>query len=358
MLQLTNVSVNYGRLKESVRTRLIEAGATTTFSWGALSDRSDAFQSACRARLSGEGLAWDSGWVEQRAQELRYEGALPEGTPIALTLQIRDDAGEESALYTNVFYNASVEWKAGWIGAAEDEPGRTVYLRREFSIDRPVASATLYACGIGYQKLYVNGKAIDDAALDPATVDYSKTCQYVTYPDFAAHLKPGANCIGAMVGEGWRRNRLVQERLEFNEFNRVLPYAGQPAFTAMLRVTYVGGDTEWLYTDEQWQWDRGAHFSNDIFNGETYDANHASVGWSRPGFVGFAPAKALKAPGGRMRPMILNPVIEHKRWPVLASWPVGENSVMLDFGQNLAGVLRVELPKLNKGQTIRLSHAE
>ena len=358
MLQLTNVSVNYGRLKESVRTRLIEAGASATFTWGALSDRSDAYQSACRARLSGDGLAWDSGWVEQRAQELRYEGALPEGTPIALTLQIRDDAGEESELYTNVFYNAGVEWKAGWIGAAEDEPGRTVYLRREFSIDRPVASATLYACGIGYQKLYVNGEAMDDAALDPATVDYSRTCQYVTYPDFAAHLKPGANCIGAMVGEGWRRNRLVQERLEFNEFNRVLPYAGQPAFTAMLRVTYVGGDTEWLYTDGQWQWGRGAHFSNDIFNGETCDANHASVGWSRPGFVGFAPAKTLKAPGGRMRPMILNPVIEHKRWPVLASWPVGENSVVLDFGQNLAGVLRMELPKLNKGQTIRLSHAE
>ena len=71
MLQLTNVSVNYGRLKESVRTRLIEAGASATFTWGALSDRSDAYQSACRARLSGDGLAWDSGWVEQRAQEER-----------------------------------------------------------------------------------------------------------------------------------------------------------------------------------------------------------------------------------------------------------------------------------------------
>ena len=66
MLQLTNVSVNYGRLKESVRTRLIEAGASATFTWGALSDRSDAYQSACRARLSGDGLAWDSGWVEQK----------------------------------------------------------------------------------------------------------------------------------------------------------------------------------------------------------------------------------------------------------------------------------------------------
>ena len=127
MLQLTNVSVNYGRLKESVRTRLIEAGASATFTWGALSDRSDAYQSACRARLSGDGLAWDSGWVEQRAQELRYEGALPEGTPIALTLQIRDDAGEESELYTNVFYNAGVEWKTVRPGSSSAAPIQPVF---------------------------------------------------------------------------------------------------------------------------------------------------------------------------------------------------------------------------------------
>ena len=144
MFQLINVSVNYGRLGESIRTRLVEAGSALVMTWGAIDDREDVCQSACRAMLTGPGLAWDSGWVEKEDQSLRYEGSLPEGEPIALSIQIRDDKGNESDIYTNTIYNALISWKAGWIGAARDEAGRTVYLRREFSVDRPLSSAVLY----------------------------------------------------------------------------------------------------------------------------------------------------------------------------------------------------------------------
>ena len=351
MFQLINVSVNYGRLKESVRTRLFEAAPALLMTWGALSDCEDAFQTACRATLTGGGISWDSGWVEKKEQSLCYEGALPEGDPIAMTLRIRDNRGHESDVYTNVVYNAGVSWKAGWIGAEADEAGGTVYLRREFSLERPVKSAVLYACGVGYEKLYVNGKALDDAALDPANTDYSRTCQYLVYPELQEVLKPGANCIGALLGEGWRRNVLVKA-------DDGKPYAGRPVFTAMLRITYVGGDTEWIYTDESWECGRGAHVSNDIFDGEVYDANRAACGWNQPGFSGFSRARLAQAPGGRMRPMILTPVIEHRQWPVIASWPMGPDSLMVDFGQNLAGVTRIRLPRLRQGQEIRVTTAE
>ena len=357
VFQLINVAVNYGRLKESLRTRLVEAGSALVMTWGAINDRQDACQSACRTTLTGSGLAWDSGWIEKKDQSLCYEGALPEGEPIVLTIQIRDDKGIESDVYTNTIYNASVSWKAGWIGAARDEAGRTVYLRREFSIKHPLASAVLYACGVGYEKLYVNGKALDDTALDPANTDYSKTCQYVVYPEFKDALRPGANCLGALLGEGWRRNILVNTD-EDGDHNSRKPYAGKPVFSAMLRLTYTSGETEWIYTDEAWECGRGAHAVNDIFDGEVYDANASAMGWNKPGFTGFEKAAFADAPGGRMRPMILTPVIEHRLWPVVAAWPMGENALMLDFGQNLAGVTRIHLPRLNKGQEIRVTTAE
>ena len=350
MLRLMNVSANFGRLKEAVRTRLVEAGPLV-LSWGAQSDRANACQSACRATLRAEGLAWDSGWIETREQRLRYEGELPEGLPVALSIRIRDDAGEESEVYESVLYNASVCWRAGWIGAPDDEPGRTVYLRREFTLTRPPVSAVLYACGVGCHVLSVNGQAVDSAALDPAVTDFSKTCLYVCDPEFVRFLRPGVNCLGAILGEGWRRNALVKPGEK--------PYAGAPALTAMLRLAYADGSVEWILTDENWQAGRGARCQNDLFNGETYDARLTAAGWDEAGFTGFSPARRMEAPGGVLRPMMIPPITCHRLLRPIACWPVGPDSVVADFGQNLAGVVRLRLPAgMKAGQTVRLRHAE
>ena len=359
MLTLINVSIDHGRLKADQRTHMLEAGRRLHLSWGALSDRQGAYQSACRASLTADGLDWDSGWIQKRAQSISYEGPLPEGDPIRLRLKIRDDSGEESAAYEAVIYNASVSWRAGWIGDPQDVRGRTVYFRREFTIDRPVRSAVLYACGIGYEKLSLNGEPLDDAALDPAFTDYTKTCQYLVYPDLQTRFHKGKNCLGAMIGNGWRRNVLVDPTEgEQGGYCIPKPFAGQPLFTAMLRVTYETGDVEWLHTDGSWQCGCGAHAANDLFNGEVYDANRSVPGWNKPGFDGFGPACPVQGPGGVMRPMILTPIIEHRIWPVIASWPGKDGALMLDFGQNMAGVVRIRLSKLNKGQSIKVTTAE
>ena len=347
MFKLVNVSLDYGRLKDNPRTRMTDSDRPI-FSWGALNGRKNARQQACRLKTA----AWDSGWVITAEQRLRYGGSPPpKGEPVDFELQIRDDAGYESEIYKNTFYNANIEWRAGWIGAANDERGKTLYLRKDINISAPVASATLYACGIGYHEISLNGAKIDNAALDPAHTDYSKTCQYVMYPEFEKLLRPGANCLGVMVGEGWRRNGIVA--------GGAGAFAGLPAFTGMLRICYQNGGDEWIYTDETWQCGRGAHSENDIFNGELYDANKSASGWNKPGFMGFPPAKALPAPGGVMRPMLIPPILEHKTHQPIACWPAGEDAAIVDFGRNIAGVIRMRLPKdMGRGRTIRVFHAE
>ena len=245
MLKLTNVSADYGRLKESVRSRL--TGPQPLFSWGAVSDRPNARQTACRLRVQAAGNVWDSGWIETDEQSLRYAGpALPEGEPAEVTIDIRDNAGQESEPYAVTVYNASVDWQAGWIGLDGAKPGETVYLRRAFRIGKPLASAVLYICGIGWQKVFLNGKPLDAAVLDPANTDFSAQCQYVTYPGLEKRLKKGANCLGAMLGTGWRHNAMTLR--DYGDGR--IRFGGPAQLSAMLRLTYADGETEWIVTDE------------------------------------------------------------------------------------------------------------
>lgn len=117
MLKLINVSLNHGRMRENIRSRLAETRDGLVFSWGAVSSRKDAMQSACRVQLSARDFVWDSGWVQTAEQSLRYAGKdLPQATPISLSICIRDDAGECSETYGNTFYCADVTWRAPFIG--------------------------------------------------------------------------------------------------------------------------------------------------------------------------------------------------------------------------------------------------
>ena len=97
MLSLVNVCVNYGRIQDDLRTCLIDATKPVRVSWGAQTDRKNAYQSECRVTLRGNGYSWDSGWVSSRKQSLCCEGTvLPIGEFIRISLCIRDDADRKS----------------------------------------------------------------------------------------------------------------------------------------------------------------------------------------------------------------------------------------------------------------------
>ena len=355
MFRPINITADGGRLKDYARSRLVERGEGVRIGWGAESSFENERQSACRVTLTADSLSWDSGWRAQGEQFLDCDAILPEALPVTVAVTLRDSHGRESDTAREVIYNAQIDWRADWITLGHDAE-RTLYFRREFTVEPGLESAVLYVCGIGYQTVSLNGEAIDSAALDPAHTDYTKTCQYVTYPDFETRLKPGANCLGVQVGTGWRHNDFSDVDLGNG---RKMAFSGAIQLTAMLRLSYEDGRTEWILTDERWQAGHGARVSSDLFNGEICDANQAAVGWDEIGYAGFVPAEKADAPGGVMRPMILNPIIEHSARRAVASWPIGEDSYILDFGQNIAGVLRVKMPEsMAKGQVITLRHAE
>lgn len=354
MFQPINVTLNYGRLSDETHTHIVDGGPVA-FGWGALADGEGTFQAAKRLTLAAEDFFWDSGWVEGTEPSLRYEGALPEAVRIGFNLTLRDSTGRESAPYRSYLYSAGVFWRAGWIGLDDALDESCAYLRRSFTVEKPVKRACLYACGLGYQQLFLDGQELDGACLNPALTDYRAECDYAFLPGLERILAPGEHVLGAVLAAGWRYNPGVSRFL-----NKTADFSGPKQLTAMLRLTFEDGEERWILTDEGWQAGRGAQVFASVFDGSAWDARKSHSGWNLPGFdgEGFSPARPLPAPGGAMRPMLIPPVKEHALRAPVAAWPAG-GGVVMDFGQNLAGVLRVPLPRgLTPGQRIELIHAE
>jgi alpha-L-rhamnosidase len=354
MIQPINVTINYSRLSDEMYTHLVD-GSPVMFSWGALSDDDKDVQTSRRLTLTAEDYFWDSGWTEGAEPSLRYEGTLPEAQRVDFCLLLRDSSGRESVPYRSYLVNAGVSWRAGWIGLDDALDESCIYLRRSFTVEKPLKRACLYACGIGYQQLFLDGLALDDAHLNPVFTDYRAECDYVFLPELQQMLAPGEHVLGVVLAGGWRYNPGVSRFL-----NKLADFSGPKQLTAMLRMTFMDGEERWILTDENWQAGRGTQTFASVFDGSSWDARKCRQGWDLPGFSGegFSAARPLPAPGGAMRPMLIPPVKEHALRTPIAAWPV-DGGVVMDFGQNLAGVLRVPLPAgLKSGQRVELIHAE
>lgn len=338
MFRVLHLSADRGRLNTDPRSRLVDGSRLVVFSWAAAHDRVGAKQTAYRLQLQGGPFRCDTGWVESALQEAVADAVLPEAEPLRVTLALRDDEGRESVPFTTDITNAHTLWNAGWI-TLPGAPDRVIRLRRRFTPRGAVRRASLYACGLGYQKLLMNDAPLDDAWLDPAHTDYTKTCRYVFYGELP--LRDGENTLEALVGAGWRHNCLTG--------SDAVRFDGETQFSAMLRIEYTNGERECIATGSDWEAAYGPWVSADLFDGACYDASAESV---------WRPAVSCPAPGGAMRPMLLEPIREQRRVRPVAFWPLGDAAVY-DLGQNLAGVVCLKLPRgLRKGQRITLTHAE
>ena len=354
MFTPAKLSVNRALIKGDARGRTVEQADKMVFAWSAI-NAPGARQAAYHLTLYSDALIFDSGWVESDEQECALDGKiLPEGKKIFAEIEIRDDLGNASCVLKEYFYNGSVDWSAGWISMDSDPDGATVYARREFTINKPVNSAGIYACGLGYHELSINGNKIGKAYLDPAHTDYTKQVQYVFYPEIEKQLNPGANAIGVRVGGGWRDNYTGMIR----DLEVPVRFFGKRELSLIMKIEYEDGTSEEIVTDSSWQAGKGASVQSNLFDGEIYDANCARPGWNKPGFTGFANAVPACAPGGEMRVMTLPPIKEMGIFkPLSVSHPAPGVSVV-DFGQNLSGVIRMKLSNLEKGRKIRVVHAE
>ncbi|MFH8713503.1 family 78 glycoside hydrolase catalytic domain [Streptomyces zaomyceticus] len=249
------------------------------------------------------------------------------------------------------------DWSAVPVGAGWDEDPaaerRPARVRKHFRADgRPVERARLYITAHGLYEAEINGTRVGDEVLAPGWTVYPHRLRYRTH-DVTALLAPGANTIGAWLGDGWYRGKYG-----FDGGTRNI-YGTDQSLLAQLEITYTDGTTTVVATDHTWHAGFGPILTSGLYEGETFDARLDDPRWATPtaSSGGWTPVRT-----GTRDPRTL---VAPEGPPVRCTEEIAPVSVtrtedgrhLLDFGQNLVGRLRVTADG-PEGTVLTLRHAE
>jgi alpha-L-rhamnosidase len=219
-------------------------------------------------------------------------------------------------------------------------PPPSPLLRKSFTLDKPIRSATVSICGLGYYELRMNGRRVGDHVLDPAFTRYDRRALYVTY-DVTELVRQGRNAVGVQLGNGW-----------YNEFSRSAwnfdhaPWRDLPKLLCQLDVVLADGTRTSIASNGEWKTSsEGPTRFDGIRHGESYDARHEIPGWDTPEFndQAWLPARLARAPGGVLAAQMLPPIRVTKTLrPVSLSEP-RPGVWVFDLGQNIAGWARLNV---------------
>jgi len=341
---------------------------TPRLSWQLSSSDKDVLQSSYEVRvaeseaaLAKGKLIWTSG--KQKSDEsvhVPYGGPpLQSGHTYYWQARVEDNHGHNSGWSNPAKWEMGLleaaDWKAKWmvpdLVEDEKESNPAPLLRHEFAVKKNVARARLYATAMGLYEMQLNGKRVGDEYFTPGWTAYGFRYQYQTY-DVTGMLKTGANCLAAMLGDGWFRGRLAWD-------DKRNVYGKKLALLAQLEISYADGSTDLVSSGEGWKASTGAVLLSDIYNGETYDARLEKSGWSEAGFddkewrgvtvLDSVEAKVVAPAGPPVK------AIEEIRPAKVIKTPAGDT--VLDMGQNMVGWMRFRLSAA-AGTTVTLRHAE
>jgi hypothetical protein len=242
-------------------------------------------------------------------------------------------------------------WQAQWIEAQENLS--MPIFRSEFSIAKKVSRATLRVCGLGQFEAHINGKNVTEAVLTPGWTDYRKRVFYDTF-DVTTLLKPGANAIGVMLGNGMYRVEKTKGR-----YTKFVGSFGQPKLIAQLDVSFEDGSEQVIASDGSWKTAQGPIVFTSIYGGEDYDARLEQAGWDRGGFDAghWSSAALVSGPGGELVPETAPPVKLFETYgPVRVTHPSPCISVY-DLGENFAGWPEIEVSG-KRGDRVKLIPGE
>ena len=359
-IKINQIYMDGGKLKWDCRP-CATANTRPTFSWSVISDLPNNCQSACRVCVSAcnQTLYWDSGWVQTDKQKITYAGEpLPEALTLFVSVYVRDVYGNESKEARNFFVNGLTDMtSASWITHPAIKKRVPTCFRKDFELANQPVDACLYVAGIGYHDVTVNGIGFN-LLLDPAHTNYKKQVQYAVFPELQGFLKKGTNALAIEVADGWRYNNTKIFDTVFA--GRPVEFFGDTALIAKLVLTFADGTKQTVVTDDTWLCGHDAITDVSIFDGETYDARLHDPAWMNPGGgKDFVQAVVIPSPTEKLVPMTVEPIYTQEVYTVQSIFALGDGKYILDFGQNIAGVPRIVLPKeMQPGHTITMRMGE
>lgn len=324
--------------------------AKPRFSWKMASDRTDTMQTDFQIQVISEGLmVWDSGrQASGQSVLVEYAGPSLQAERIyEYRVIVRNNHGEtaEAGGSFETGLLSGRNFQAEWITHpfAKEETACPVFLKK-ISLKKAVKRARIYATALGVYELQIDGSKVGDTFFAPGWTNYKKRLQYQTYDvtDLLNGEGPGEHTLKIMVGNGWYKGI-------FGFTCTPDHYGDRIAVLAELHVVYEDNTKEVIVTDTDWRVKSGLVRYSEIYMGETIDTTYAE---KEPEAV-----EPFSYPMENITAQECEPVRITKRTVAkeLILTPKGEK--VLDFGQNMAGIVEVTVQG-KPGQKIVIRHAE
>ena len=313
---------------------------------------------------SDDALVWNSEKVKSnRTNGVPYQGdMLQSGKPYFWKVCAWDEEGNRSQWSKISTWSMGMlktsNWVANWIGFDYHKDGgdstrvlTVPQFRTTFSSDKVLQRAVLYISAQGLFEAQINGQPVTEDRFTPGWSDYNKRIYYDTY-DVSNLLIKGENCLGVEVANGWYTGRIADIGNRF--------YGDYPSFKAQLILNYDDGSADTIFTDDHWQARLGPRLSSDIIHGEKFhygldDANWSLATYSEEDWTGRA--IVMQDPISELAAYPTNHIRVQDTIKPTALYYNSDDLYIVDFGQNFAGVARIET-RVNGGDTVVVNYAE
>ncbi|MDT0234846.1 family 78 glycoside hydrolase catalytic domain [Curtobacterium sp. BRB10] len=212
-----------------------------------------------------------------------------------------------------------------------------------------VVSARLRATALGIVDAWVNGVRASADLLTPGWTTYERRLRAVEWD--VTDAVGDTTTVALHVGNGWYRGRLGWNGLR-------AAYGDERAASAELVLEYADGHTQRVATDETWSAADSGTTADDLYDGQTIDATGAHPRDAHhPGFPSTLPVRTVEFDAGTIVASSAPPIrAQEELVPTLVE-VLDDGDLLLDFGQNIAGWLRVTV-RGPRGHEVVVRHAE
>ena len=313
------------------------------FSYIINSDTDNTVQTEYRITVKkGRNAVWRCRRKSSQSVLIQYAGEpLEKCTRYSVEITVRDNHGQRAEGKTWFETGLMGDFEgADFITYPQVRPSFCPVFTKSFGARGGIKRARLYITALGLYMAHINGKRVGGDYFTPGNTDYNYRLQYQAYD--VTDMLARENRIEVTLAPGWYSG-------PFGCVNKAAVYGDRNALWCRLLIEYGDGTSQFVSSDETWEYGTGHILFSEREAGEDQD--------TRRGYEPEGSAVTLQYDKGRMTGCVSPAVRIIQQLPAqkLIITPSGKK--VLDFGQNLSGFVRFNVRK-KAGSKIVLRHCE
>ena len=241
-------------------------------------------------------------------------------------------------------------WSADWISGDVGETA-ALYLRGTINLPADAVRARACVSALGWYRFFVNGKDKTGNAQVPRWTHTDHILEYQVY-DLTSELHAGTNVLAMAIGDGrYRGHSGIADKREI--------YGNELAGFAQVLVEFADGSTQVFGSGSDWLGGNGRILQTDPKRGEQADLRIADSDWlgATPAPDRFRPVTILEPPTRMLVAEEVERVDAFRCLPATRVWRSPTGKLLVDFGQNIAGVVRLRVAQA-AGSKLTLTFSE